>query len=82
MIDPVSNDRFARRHIGPSPDERDAMLQAVGAPSLDALIDEAVPASIRLDKPLNLPPAETEQQFLRRLTRVARGNRTFRSLDR
>jgi len=72
-------DRFARRHIGPSPDERDAMLEAVGAVSMDALIDEAIPPTIRLDGPLNLPPAETEQDFLRRLTQVARGNRTFRS---
>ncbi|MBI2828289.1 MAG: aminomethyl-transferring glycine dehydrogenase [Acidobacteria bacterium] len=74
-----ANDRFARRHIGPSPDERDAMLLAVGARSLDALIDEAIPASIRLKRPLNLPPAESEHQYLRRLTRVSRRNRTFRS---
>jgi glycine dehydrogenase len=70
---------FADRHIGPSPDERDAMLEAIGASSLDALIDEVVPRDIRLDKPLNLPPAESEHEFLRRLTQVARGNRTFRS---
>jgi len=79
MADITSHDRFANRHIGPSPDERDAMLEAVGAASLDALIDEVVPASIRLETPLDLPGAETEQQFLRRLTQVARGNRTFRS---
>ncbi len=55
------------------------MLEAVGASSLDALIDEVIPAAIRLDTPLDLPPAETEHEFLRRLTQVARGNRTFRS---
>ena len=70
---------FADRHIGPSPDERDAMLRAVGASSLDALIDEVIPGSIRLERPLDLPPAESEQDFLRRLTQVARGNRTVRS---
>src|SRR6187401_2430161 len=70
---------FADRHIGPSPDERDAMLEAVGASSLDALIDEVIPRAIRLDALLNLPPAESEPQFLARLTQVARGNRTFRS---
>jgi glycine dehydrogenase len=36
-----------RRHIGPSPAEMEAMLAAVGVPSLDALIDETMPASIR-----------------------------------
>ena len=74
-----ANDWFAPRHIGPSPDERDAMLAAIGAPTLDALIDEAIPASIRLTRPLNLPPAESEHQYLRRLTLVARRNKTFRS---
>ena len=74
-----ANDWFAPRHIGPSPDERDAMLQAVGAASLDALIDETIPQSIRLAKPLQLPPAESEHQYLRRLTAVARRNKTFRS---
>jgi glycine dehydrogenase len=76
---PLPSDRFARRHIGPSADERDAMLEAVRAASIEALIDEAIPPAIRLDAPLNLPPAESEQEFLRRLTQVARGNRTFRS---
>jgi len=74
-----ASDWFARRHIGPSPDDRDRMLETVGAASLDALVDEAIPASIRLARPLNLPPAESEHGYLRRLTAVARRNRTFRS---
>ncbi len=55
------------------------MLAAVGVASLDALIDEVIPATIRLDTSLDLPAAETESEFLQRLTQVARGNRTFRS---
>ena len=74
-----ASDWFARRHIGPSPDDRDRMLEAVGAASLDALMDEAIPASIRLERPLQLPPAESENAYLRRLTAVARGNKAFRS---
>src|SRR5215216_1626279 len=76
-LDPT--DSFARRHIGASPEERDAMLRTVGAASLDALVDEAIPAAIRLNRPLNLPPAESEFEYLQRLTQVARGNRTFRT---
>src|SRR5688572_30669641 len=72
-------DWFAPRHIGPSPAERDEMLAAIGAASLDELIDQAIPASIRLKQPLSLPPAESEYQYLRRLTRIARRNKTFRS---
>ena len=74
-----ASDWFARRHIGPSPDDRDRMLETVGAASLDALMDEAIPSSIRLAGPLNLPPAESEHEYLRRLTAVARRNKTFRS---
>jgi glycine cleavage system P protein (glycine dehydrogenase) len=73
------NDWFVTRHIGPSADERDAMLATIGASSLEALIDETIPASIRLREPLALPPGEAEHQYLRRLTRVARLNKTFRS---
>jgi len=74
-----ASDWFATRHIGPSPDERDRMLETVGAASLDALMDEAIPASIRLEQPLNLPAAESEHEYLRRLTAVARRNKVFRS---
>jgi glycine dehydrogenase len=74
-----ASDWFASRHIGPSVDERDAMLAAIGASSLDALVDEAIPQSIRLATPIDLPPAESEYQYLRRLTTIARRNKTFRS---
>ncbi len=74
-----AHDWFAPRHIGPSAGEREAMLAAIGASSLDALIDEAIPAPIRLPRPLQLPPAESEHQYLRRLTRLARRNKTFRA---
>ena len=74
-----ASDWFAPRHIGPSASQRDEMLAAIGVESLDALIDEVVPQSIRLDRPLNLPPAESEHLFLRRLTTLAHRNKTFRS---
>jgi glycine dehydrogenase len=74
-----ATDWFAPRHIGPSPDERDRMLQTVGVSSLDALIDEAIPRSIRLTTPLNLPQPESEHQYLRRLARLANRNTPFRS---
>ena len=55
------------------------MLQAVGASSLDTLIDEAIPADIRLTESLRLPDAETEFDYLKRLKRIAGRNRLFRS---
>jgi glycine dehydrogenase len=74
-----ASDWFRRRHIGPSSDERIEMLRAVGVPSLDALMDEVIPASIRLTKALALPPAESEHQYLNRLGHLAHRNKVFRS---
>jgi glycine dehydrogenase len=76
-FDPL--DTFAPRHIGPRGADRDAMLETVGAASLDQLIDEVVPASIRLQKPLALPPAESESAYLARLEVLARKNTVARS---
>ncbi len=72
-------ERFQSRHIGPDADERDAMLKVVGAPTVDALMDEAIPSRIRLHKPLNLRDGQSEYQFLRDLRRVASRNKVFRS---
>jgi glycine dehydrogenase len=55
------------------------MLRAIGVPSLDALIDQTIPSGIRFSKGLNLPPAETEAAYLRRLRTVAAKNRVTRS---
>src|SRR5438876_8394769 len=72
-------ERFQSRHIGPDDTERDAMLKVIGVSSLEALINEAVPARIRLKKPLNLPSGQPEYQFLRDLGRIAARNQIFRS---
>jgi len=72
-------DTFASRHIGPRGDDVTAMLKEVGASSLDALIDEAIPASIRLRAPLNLPAGESESTYLARLKTIAKKNKVFRS---
>ncbi len=72
-------DTFAPRHIGPRGDDVAAMLKEIGASSLDALIDEAIPASIRLKGPLDLPAAESESTYLARLKTIAQKNKVFRS---
>src|SRR5256886_14058369 len=70
---------FQSRHIGPDAEETAAMLKAVGASSLDALIDEAIPARIRLTAPLNLPEGQSEHHFLKELQEIAARNQIFRS---
>ena len=70
---------FAARHIGPTDADREAMLAVVGASSLDALIDEAIPPQIRLKHPLNLPDGQTEHRYLRDLRELASRNQVFKS---
>ncbi|MCE6961286.1 aminomethyl-transferring glycine dehydrogenase [Cereibacter sphaeroides] len=68
-----------RRHIGPSPAEMEEMLRVVGVSSLDQLIDETVPASIRQDEPLDWAPL-AEHELLARMREVAAKNRVMASL--
>ncbi|MEM7045856.1 MAG: glycine dehydrogenase, partial [Pseudomonadota bacterium] len=68
------DDAFARRHIGPDERQIDAMLEAVGASSLDDLIDKVTPANIRSKGPLDLPAARTETQILAHLKAMADAN--------
>jgi len=70
---------FSSRHIGPDAEETAAMLKAVGASSLDALIDEAIPSRIRLKHPLDLPAGQSEHHFLGELQSLAARNQVFRS---
>ena len=73
-------DQFARRHIGPTDDDLDRILTTLGVASLDELIDQAVPASIRTDKPLALDDAVTEPEVLAELRALADRNRVATSL--
>ncbi|MEC9390951.1 MAG: aminomethyl-transferring glycine dehydrogenase [Myxococcota bacterium] len=72
-------DAFVGRHCGPREGDISAMLEVIGAPSLDALIDEAVPSTIRSATPLAIGPAVDEQTALDQLAAMARENRVLRS---
>ncbi|PWN05405.1 aminomethyl-transferring glycine dehydrogenase [Rhodohalobacter mucosus] len=70
---------FSSRHIGPGEDQINDMLETVGASSLDHLIQETIPSKIRLDKPLDLPEALSEQDYLENIRSIATKNKIFRS---
>jgi glycine dehydrogenase len=72
-------DIFSHRHIGPNAEEQEAMLAAIGVDSLETLIRETVPETIRLKQPLRLAPPETEHEFLANLKGVAADNKVFKS---
>jgi glycine dehydrogenase len=74
-----ATDTFARRHIGPSPEDAAAMLDILGVPSIDALTDQVVPPSIRLARPLALPAARGEAEVLADLSAMAAENEIWRS---
>jgi glycine dehydrogenase len=76
---PAAGD-FTDRHLGPRPDEVARMLECIGARSLDALIDQAVPAAIRSTRPLALPAARSEAEVLAELRDIAGRNRVVTSM--
>ena len=71
---------FARRHIGPSPRDIQAMLETVGASSLGALMGETLPSSIRQKTPLDLGRALSETEALAHMSELASQNQVFTSL--
>src|SRR6476660_276557 len=74
------HDAFVRRHIGTSEDAQAAMLDELGFETIGALMDSVVPAAIRLDRPLPLPPPCTEAEALAELRAIAAKNRVLKSV--
>ncbi|MEQ1914581.1 MAG: aminomethyl-transferring glycine dehydrogenase [Sideroxydans sp.] len=74
-----NTDQFVNRHNGSNSQDVQAMLKKINAPSLDALIDQTVPAAIRLQKPLSLPDGMSEYAFLQHLRDIAAKNKLFKS---
>ena len=66
---------FADRHIGPRPQDVEAMLARLGFDSLEALMTAAVPGGIRSAAELSLPEAATETQVAQELRDLAARNR-------
>jgi glycine dehydrogenase len=75
----MTSDHFVNRHIGPRESETAEMCKAIGVDSPEQLIDQTVPASIRLEKPLNLPPAMSEFEYLGHIRDLGKRNKLFRS---
>lgn len=73
------SENFKSRHTGATPEETQAMLDVIGVASVDDLISETIPDSIRLQKPMNLPPAMNEHLFLQNLRKIASKNKVFKS---
>jgi glycine dehydrogenase len=70
---------FVRRHIGPRPEDGRRMLNELGLSGMDELIQKTVPASIRLNAPLQVGKAHSEYAALAELRQIASKNKVFRS---
>ena len=73
------SNQFAKRHIGSNEADVTKMLQTVGVKSVDELIDNTVPADIRLAAPLAIGEGLTEYEYLNHLKALASKNKVFRT---
>ena len=72
-------EQFVNRHIGPSEKDFQQMLKTIGVESVEELISQVMPQSIRLRKPLALDEPMTEAQFAAHIRSLAERNQTLRS---
>ncbi|MFH4528269.1 aminomethyl-transferring glycine dehydrogenase [Vibrio diabolicus] len=74
-----TQNEFVGRHNGPSKSDQQKMLDAINAVSLDALIEETVPAQIRLEQPMTLAEAKSEADMLVTMKQFAKQNQIKRT---
>ena len=72
-------EQFVNRHIGPSEKDFQQMLETIGVKSVEELLAQVMPQSIRLRKPLALDEPMTEAQFASHIRSLAERNQTLRS---
>ena len=78
-LDPTYSEKFENRHNAPNEEQINEMLKVVKAKSVDELIEQTVPANIRLKKSLNLPKAQSEYEFLNSFKKTVSKNKIFKS---
>ena len=75
----MKTDSFALRHIGPRENDLQHMLKTIGVESIEQLLYETLPDTIRLKKSLDLDPAMTEYEYLNHITQLGAKNKMFQS---
>lgn len=78
-INVLYSEKFESRHNGPWKEDVETMLKTIGVSSLDQLISETIPSSIRLKKDLDLPQPQSEPEFLKSFKAMASKNKLFKS---
>ena len=75
----MKTDLFLGRHLGPNEGEIKKMLEKIGVSSLEQLLQETIPESIRLKKPLDLPKGISEYAFSKHIHALGKENRIFKT---
>lgn len=70
---------FISRHIGILPEEKQEMLKVIGVNSLEELVNSTVPASIRMQKGLDLPASMSEYEYLQHIKEVSLLNKAYKT---
>ena len=72
-------EKFAHRHIGPSPTELNIILKTIGVESVEELLNQTIPDNIRLKKDLNIPEGISEMEFLKEIKKLSSLNKNFKT---
>ena len=72
-------ENFSERHVGPNSSELKKILNAIGVKSIDHLLNDTIPDSIRINKKLNLPDSITEHEFLKEIKSLSYKNEKFKT---
>ncbi len=75
----MRTDSFALRHIGPKAENLQEMLDTIGVDSIEQLIYETIPDDIRLENPLNLPKAMSENQYAEHIKKLSEKNKLYKT---
>jgi glycine cleavage system P protein (glycine dehydrogenase) len=75
----MAKDSFVSRHNGPRDHQLKSMFDKIGVSSIDELIDQTVPKSIRLEKPLDLPRGLSEDEYQASIRDIASKNKLYKS---
>ncbi|MXV38186.1 aminomethyl-transferring glycine dehydrogenase [Flavobacteriaceae bacterium Ap0902] len=75
----MNTNNFSLRHVGVHGSDKEEMLQALNVDSLDQLMDETLPDSIKDSKELNTPKAFSELELFRHMKELGARNKTYKS---
>ena len=75
----MDTNSFLLRHIGSKKEDIQGMLDTIGLNSINELIEQTIPSTIRLKEELHLGDALSEQEFLAHIKELAQKNKQFKT---